>query len=381
MTNQQMFKFSPKLLGGFLLIVIFLIIYEFAKDQFTRNAVVSIVQTGDIRDSVSGNVRVLAEKSFQLRSETQSKLEYAALIPSGKPIPVDKNQTLFLMNTEDLERSLEQTQLTQSSHEKRLKTGSTIGLQLELEEQNLESFKILSQENSNDISEFELESKINLVERLRRQYELEKISNEETTKSLKLEINRIQHELEKHKIRSPIRGTLVSSLVKAGDTIFSGQVLGEVQSDNRIIEVTLNEEDFAGINEGQKVGVTIFSFGNKIFEGVVSGITANVDSATGRRKLFVKLTSNEDMPVGSSGRAEIIKREITGTTIIPRKALLGTSVFIVRDGTVSQKKVEVGAKNLEFVEITKGLKPKDMVISETPHIFYDGENVSPTILK
>ncbi len=381
MTNQQKFKFSPKLLVGCLLILLFVIIYQFAKDQFTRNAVVSIVQKGDIRDSVSGNVRVLAEQSFQLRSETQSKLEYAALIPSGKPIPVDTNQTLFLMNTEDLERSIERTRLTQSSHEKRLKTGSTIGLQLELEEQNLESFKILSQENGNDISEFELESKINLVERLRRQYELEKISNEETTKSLNLEINRIQHELEKHKIRSPIQGTLVSSSVKAGDTIFSGQVLGEVQSDNRIIEVTLNEEDFAGINEGQKVGVTIFSFGNKIFEGVVSRLTANVDPATGRRKLFVKLTSSEDLPVGSSGRAEIIKREITDTTIIPRKALLGASVFIVQDGTVSQKKVEVGAKNLEFVEITKGLKPKDMVISETPHLFYDGENVSPTILK
>ena len=381
MTNQQKFKFSPKLLVGFLLILLFVIIYQFAKDQFTRTAVVSIVQTGDILDSVSGNVRVLAEQSFQLRSETQSKLEYAALIPFGKPIPVDTNQTLYQMNTEDLERSLERTRLTQSSHDKRLKTGSTIGLQLELEEQNLESFKILSQENGNDISEFELESKINFVERLRRQYELEKISDEEKTKSLNLEINRIQHELEKHKIRSPIQGTLVSSSVKAGDTIFSGQVLGEVQSDNRIIEVTLNEEDFAGINEGQKVGVTIFSFGNKIFEGVVSRLTANVDPATGRRKLFVNLTSSEDLPVGSSGRAEIIKREINGTTIIPRKALLGASVFILEDGTVSQKKVEVGAKNLEFVEITKGLKPKDLVISETPHLFYDGENVSPTILK
>ena len=381
MTNQQKFKFSPKILGGILLVVLFVSIYQFTKDRFTRNAVISEVRKGNIRDSVSGNVRVLAEQSFQLRSETQSKLEYAALIPFGKPIPVDKNQTLYLMNTEDLERSLERTRLTQSSHEKRLKTGSTIGLQLELEERNLESFKILSQENGNDISEFELESKINLVERLRRQYELEKISNEETTKSLNLEINRIQHELEKHKIRSPIQGTLVSSSVKAGDTIFGGQVLGEVQSDNRIIEVTLNEEDFAGINEGQKVGVTIFSFGNKIFEGVVSRLTANVDPATGRRKLFVNLTSNENLPVGSSGRAEIIKREITGTTIIPRKALLGASVFVVQDGIVSQKKVEVGAKNLEFVEITKGLKPKDMVISETPHLFYDGENVSPTILK
>ena len=381
MTIKQKLKSSRKLWVWLFLIILSVFVYQFAKDQFTRNAVISVVRTGDIRDSVTGNVRVLAERSYQLRSETHSKLEYAALIPFGKPLQVEKNQTLFLMNTEDLERSLERNRLSQSSHKKRLKNGSIIGLQLELEEQNLESFKTLSQQNSNDISAFELETKINLVERLRRQYELEKISNEETTKSLNLEFSRIESELEKRKIRSPIQGTLVSSLVKPGDTIFGGQVLGEVQSNERIIEVTLNEEDFAGIKEGQKVGVTIFSFGNKIFEGVVNRLSANVDPATGRRKLFVKLTTDLSLPVGSSGRAEIIKREISDSIIMPRKALLGNSVFIVQEGIVFQKNVEIGAKNLEYVEITKGLKPKDMVISETPHLFYDGEMVSPTILK
>jgi len=381
MTIKQKLKSSRKLWVWLFLIILSVFVYQFAKDQFTRNAVISVVRKGDIRDSVTGNVRVLAERSYQLRSETHSKLEYAALIPMGKPLQVDKNQTLFVMNTEDLERSLERNRLSQSSHKKRLKNGSIIGLQLELEEQNLESFKTLSQQNSNDISAFELESKINLVERLRRQYELEKISNEETTKSLNMEFSRIESELEKRKIRSPIQGTLVSSLVKPGDTIFGGQVLGEVQSNERIIEVTLNEEDFAGIKEGQKVGVTIFSFGNKIFEGVVNRLSANVDPATGRRKLFVKLTTDLSLPVGSSGRAEIIKREISDSIIMPRKALLGNSVFIVQEGIVFQKNVEIGARNLEYVEITKGLKPKDMVISETPHLFYDGEMVSPTILK
>ena len=381
MTIKQKLKSSRKLWVWLFLIILSVFVYQFAKDQFTRNAVISVVRTGDIRDSVTGNVRVLAERSYQLRSETHSKLEYAALIPFGKPLQVEKNQTLFLMNTEDLERSLERNRLSQSSHKKRLKNGSIIGLQLELEEQNLESFKTLSQQNSNDISAFELETKINLVERLRRQYELEKISNEETTKSLNLEFSRIESELEKRKIRSPIQGTLVSSLVKPGDTIFGGQVLGEVQSNERIIEVTLNEEDFAGIKEGQKVGVTIFSFGNKIFEGVVNRLSANVDPATGRRKLFVKLTTDLSLPVGSSGKTEIIKREISDSIIMPRKALLGNSVFIVQKGIVFQKNVEIGARNLEYVEITKGLKPKDMVISETPHLFYDGEMVSPTILK
>ena len=362
-------------------IVLVAVAFQFTREQFKRDAVVSSVEKGSIRDSVSGNLKVLPTLSFQLRSETQSKVKYAALIPFGKPIKVDVNQTLYLMDTTDLDRSLERTLLSQSSHQKRLKTGSSIELQLKLEEQNLHALQTLFEENGKDVSEFEFESKKNLVERLRRQYDFETINNDETSRAFTLEIDRIQEELKKRKIVSPIKGMLISSLVKKGDTIFSGQVMGEVQSNDRIIEVTLNEEDFAGIKEGQKVGVTIFSFGNEILEGVVSTLSANVNSANGHRKLFVELDSNNTLPVGSSGRAEIIKQEIQDTLIIPRKALLGSSVFAVRDGKALQVKVETGARNLEYVEIKKGLKANDLVISETPHLFYDGEQVSYILIE
>jgi len=362
-------------------IVLVMVVFKFTREQFKRDAVVSSVEKGSIRDSVSGNLKVLPTLSFQLRSETQSKVKYAALIPFGKPIKVDVNQTLYLMDTTDLDRSLERTLLSQSSHQKRLKTGSSIELQLKLEEQNLHALQTLFKENGEDVSEFEFESKKNLVERLRRQYDFETINNDETSRAFTLEIDRIQEELKKRKIVSPINGMLISSSVKKGDTIFSGQVMGEVQSDGRIIEVTLNEEDFAGIKEGQKVGVTIFSFGNEILEGVVSTLSANVNSANGHRKLFVELDSNNTLPVGSSGRAEIIKKEIQDTLIIPRKALLGNSVFAVRDGKALQVKVETGARNLEYVEIKKGLKANDLVISETPHLFYDGEQVTYILIE
>ena len=362
-------------------IVLVAVVFQFTREQFKRDAVVSSVEKGSIRDSVSGNLKVLPSLSFQLLSETQSKVKYTALIPFGKPIKVDVNQTLYLMDTTDLDRVLERTLLSQSSHQKRLKTGSSIELQLKLEEQNLHALQTLYEENGKDVSEFEIESKKNLVGRLRRQYDFETINNDETSRAFTLEIDRIQEELKKRKIVSPIKGMLISSLVKKGDTIFSGQVMGEVQSNDRIIEVTLNEEDFAGIKEGQKVGVTIFSFGNEILEGVVSTLSANVNSANGHRKLFVELDSNNILPVGSSGRAEIIKQEIQDTLIIPRKALLGSSVFAVRDGKALQVKVETGARNLEYVEIKKGLKANDLVISETPHLFYDGEQVSYILIE
>ena len=225
-------------------IVLVAAVFQFTREQFKRDAVVSSVEKGSIRDSVSGNLKVLPTLSFQLRSETQSKVKYAALIPFGKPIKVDVNQTLYLMDTTDLDRVLERTLLSQSSHQKRLKTGSSIELQLKLEEQNLHALQTLFEENGKDVSEFEFESKKNLVERLRRQYDFETINNDETSRAFTLEIDRIQEELKKRKIVSPINGMLISSSVKKGDTIFSGQVMGEVQSNDRIIEVTLNEEDF-----------------------------------------------------------------------------------------------------------------------------------------
>ena len=264
---------------------------------------------------------------------------------------------------------------------KRLATGSSVELQLELEEKNLQAYMKLSQENSKDVSKFELETKTNLVERLRRRFEFEKISNQETSEALRLELDRIKKELSERIISSPINGTLISSNVKKGDTILGGQLLGQVQSEERIIEVTLNEEDFAGIKEDQKVGVSLFSFGRQVFEGRVSRVSATINPQSGRRKLFVELDTNQTLPVGASGRAEIIKEEKVGVLVIPRKALLGNSVLTVRDGKAVLVKVEVGAKNLEFIEIKQGLALNEKVISETPHLFYDGEHVSSTVLE
>ncbi|OUU40901.1 MAG: hypothetical protein CBC16_05510 [Verrucomicrobia bacterium TMED56] len=361
--------------------VLILIVFNIIKNQLQEVAFVSVVEKGNIRDSVSGNVKVLPALSFQLISNAQSKIEFAALIPMGKPIQVEANETIFSMNTEDLDRHLKRTLLSQQSHEKRLATGSSIELQLELEEKNLQAYMKLSQENSKDVSKFELETKTNLVERLRRQFEFEKISNQETSEALRLELDRIKKELSERIISSPINGTLISSNVKKGDTILGGQLLGQVQSEERIIEVTLNEEDFAGIKEDQKVGVSLFSFGRKVFEGKVSRVSATINPQSGRRKLFVELDTNQTLPVGASGRAEIIKEEKVGVLVIPRKALLGNSVLTVRDGKAVLVKVEVGAKNLEFIEIKQGLALNEKVISETPHLFYDGEHVSSTVLE
>ena len=177
---------------------------------------------------------------------------------------------------------------------------------------------------------------------------------------------------------SPIDGLLTNLLIAPGDMVFSGTHLGKVVSHERLVEVTLNEEDFAGAAEGQEVAVTLLSMGPEIFEGNVTRLSATVDPASGRRKLFVQLMGgNERFPPGSSGRAEVIKSVRTNALLVPRKALMGSAVFVVKDGMAEAREVKVGARNLLTAEIIDGLKEGEQVIVETPHLFRDGQKVKP----
>ena len=60
-------------------------------------------------------------------------------------------------------------------------------------------------------------------------------------------------------IRSPINGEFVSSSVAPGDIVFPGQVLGRINSHSRLIEVSLNEEDYRR-NEGRTLASRSQSF-------------------------------------------------------------------------------------------------------------------------
>ena len=347
--------------------------------KITTHAVAVPVKTGSIRDSVTGNVRVFPESSFELRSQSQGKAEFVRLQPFGKPVEVEQDEIIVRLETKDLNRSLEQSQLAQKTHLKRMELGSALALQLKIEQQELESIRVLAEEKK--VSLLELNKKQNLVERLEVQLQNEKLHWEEIHKNHEFSIASLNSQIEKNYIRSPIDGKLVSSFVTTGDMVFGGSVIGKVISNSRLIEVTLNEEEFAGIREGQEAAVTLYSFGKRIFEAEVSRLSATIDPNTGRRKLYLSIDYDLELPTGGSGRAEIVKGVKENTLIIPRKALLGNSVVVVQNGIASIQEVRIGASNLKEVEILEGLEAEDQVIVDNPHLYGDGQKVTVSIIE
>tara|TARA_B100001093_G_scaffold300512_1_gene286576 strand:+ start:3546 stop:4667 length:1122 start_codon:yes stop_codon:yes gene_type:complete len=369
-------KISNKFRWGICLLSLLVVIYLFLKG-FSHEVMVVKVKKGSIRDSVTGNVRILAEQAFDLRSETQGRVLKSILFPFGKPVEINKGQILFELDDRDLNRSLRQALFAQDSHLKRLKVGSILASQVKIEEKEFAATSAIHKENG--ISNFEFEKKEKNLEYLQKNLEFERISFDESSKSFEIEIERLMKELEKKKITSPISGILVSSSLKPGDMAFGGHIVGKLISRERIVQVSLNEEDFVGLQEKQKAGVTLFAFGKTVFEGTVDRLAGTIDPTTGRRNIFVNLNTKMDLPVGASGRAEIIKNEIEQTVIIPRRALLGDVVLVVDKNTVEIVKVKVGAKNLEKVQIIEGLEIGDQIICETPHLFYQDQRVNPQL--
>ena len=73
-------KKSSLALCGFILCLIVLSVF-FIFRQIVPTVLVTQSKTGTIRDSVTGNVRVHAAATYELRAQSNAKVDWVALLP------------------------------------------------------------------------------------------------------------------------------------------------------------------------------------------------------------------------------------------------------------------------------------------------------------
>ena len=339
-----------------------------------------MVTKGEIQDSVTGNVHILAEQTHQLKSSLQGIVSTVAKLPLAKSIFVEKNQIIAQLDITDLNRTLKQALTTKDHFIKKIKKGSIHALELEIEQEELNALSKFSE--GEHISIADLNRKRNHVNRLKTQVEREKIDNDEKLFDLNTNIENLISQIDKMTIRSPLKGQLIESYVSPGNLVSVGQLIGTIISNERVIQASLNEEDFFGLKEGLPAAVSLFSLGDEVIEANVSRLSSSVNPQSGRRFIYLKMNNTTRLlPTGASGRVEIIKSQKKNSLIIPAKAVIGNSVFILENNKAIIKNIKIGAKNFQTVEVLDGLKEGEIIIVETPHLLRDGQTVQPVYLK
>ena len=178
-----------------------------------------------------------------------------------------------------------------------------------------------------------------------------------------------KEKLTKTKIHAPMAGSVKEKKVTAGDYIRNGTFLVSIiRTDLLKLSFSVSEKDVGSLRAGQDVSFAVDAFPGREFRGQVKTIYTSLEEKT--RSLQVEaVVANTDQSLkpGLFARVTLYTGPARGTIVAPITALLydnsATKLFVVEGDRAKERQIKIGRKYGEFMEITEGLKEKEIVVT------------------
>ena len=188
-----------------------------------------------------------------------------------------------------------------------------------------------------------------------------------------LEVARVT--LEKTVLRAPFDGVVADVTTEVGEWITPSPpglpippVIVLIEDAAMYVSAPMDEVDIAKVQVGQAARITIDAYPGRSFPGKVTRVASYVLDVQEQNRTFeieAELTDavfSQKLPHGTSADVEVILAGRDGVLRIPSYALLeGGKVLVVEKGRLAARTLKTGLKNWQFVEVTEGLAPGDLV--------------------
>ncbi len=198
----------------------------------------------------------------------------------------------------------------------------------------------------------------------------------------RIALQNAQKQLGNCTITSPINGVVGSIDVSVGDIANPGNPVAVVSNTSQLeIEVLASESDVNYIKEGNEALVHIKAASDEAFVGRIDTVSLVADPM--KKNYLVKvLLSNEDGLIrsGMFAQVSIATESKKDVVSVPTQAIVPkgnrTVVYVIdEENRARETEVEVGLENSQFVEIVKGVKIGDLVITKGNTLVDDGSLV------
>ncbi len=224
----------------------------------------------------------------------------------------------------------------------------------------------------------------------------------ETVKQAQAQLRQAQDRLAKTEIHAPIDGKVTLVSIKPGETavpaavsIAGSTLMTIADTSSTFAEINVDETDVARLSKGQGVRIVPAAFPDRAFRGRVEQVAMAPKQNPGQSRSYpvrVKL-ENEGLPFhpGMSCRAEIAVSQSgeAKNPGVPVQAVHYESsegrddktrafVFVMDNRRAVRRPVEIGLADDTFIEVTRGLKTGETVITgpaKTLRFLSDGEAV------
>lgn len=328
-------------------------------------------------NAVPGSLTVLAERSLEVKAEVGGRVIKSYMDLGAN---VEEGGLLAELDPADLVLEIEQLKNDYETVKQRIEIGSATTFELINEQEKLENMDRLFRQGN--ITAADLERQRRVVKQTEQKLELESLANQQQLFRFETELKVKQRRLDKMQIKSPVEGVISAIHANIGDLIGDKTPIATVIADSRVIEAKVSEENFAGIRVGQKATVRFLGYGGTLYGARVEKILPSADPLTQRYVVHLSVDIDTRLLVpGITGEVNIVIDARDNVVIIPRRAVFGKNVFVVKNGRIELRTVELGFGSLNLVEVLKGVDEKELVVVEGIDLFRDADRVSVTEIK
>lgn len=334
-------------------------------------AVVAPVVRGKMPDARPGSVVVEAEYFMDIKSEIGGRIATSELEP-GKHFA--KGDVLVQIDPRDVEIEIERLENDYETLKKRIAVGSSTELELDAAKERLETLERLHAQGQ--ASENDLVQHRRSIRAIEQRLELERVNNEHQLATQENAIKVKRRQLDKMTIRAPFEGVVSLVLARPGGLIGPGDPIARLISTSRTVIARISEENFAGIEEGQRATVRFLGYGSTLYDARVDKILPTADPETQRYSVYLEVDAEPEILVpGITGDVSLVAGERDNALIIPRRALFGNNVYVVKKNRVELREVQTGFTSLNHVEIVEGLAEGELVVVDRIDTLRDGDRV------
>jgi RND family efflux transporter MFP subunit len=185
-------------------------------------------------------------------------------------------------------------------------------------------------------------------------------------------LNLARQNLADCQVTSPINGIVGRVDVKVGDMASQASPIAVINNTSDLeIEVKVSETDVSSVQAGAAVKVLIKAVGEEPLTGTIKSVASVADAASRTYPVTVSLPNNAAAQVKSGMFAEVMlgTQHKEDVIAVPMSAILpknGENTVYVVNGKDHAKSlvVETGLNDGKYIEITKGLKVGQKVITQ-----------------
>ena len=188
----------------------------------------------------------------------------------------------------------------------------------------------------------------------------------------RLNVESAQAAVEKTRLVAPLDGTVMAVNVSAGESV-SGPVIMIADLEQPLLEVFIDETDLDTVGKDYEVEVVFDALPDNTFTGHIIQVDPMLSDISGVSvvRAVVQLDADsfskpQTLPVGLNGTVEVIGGRAQNAVLVPVEALRELSpgeyaVFVMENGELQLRFVEVDLMDFSFAEIISGLEVGEIV--------------------